>query len=124
LVRGAALMGMLAAIGLTGVGLVLLLVGAEFLTRSGTRLAARLGVSPTIIGLTVVALGTSTPELAIAIDAALKGNGDLAVGNIAGTNVVNILLILGLSAAMRTLVLNRDTLWLDLPMIVTASLAF
>ena len=83
------------------VGLAALIAGAELLVRSGSALAARLGVSPLLIGLTVVALGTSTPELAVGIDAAVQGNGSLAVGNIAGTNTVNILLILGLSAALR-----------------------
>ncbi|HEX6956354.1 MAG TPA: calcium/sodium antiporter [Ferrovibrio sp.] len=113
----------LTAFGLTAAGLAVLVVGAELLVRGGTRLAARLGVSPVVIGLTIVAVGTSTPELAVGIDAVLQGNGDLAVGNIAGTNVVNILLILGLSAAMRPLALRAETLWLDLPMIVGASFA-
>ncbi len=104
-------------------GLVVLVVGAELLVRSGTRMAKRLGISPIVIGLTIVAIGTSTPELAIGIDAALEGHGDLAVGNIAGTNVVNILLILGLSAWMIPLAIRMETLRLDLPMMVAASLA-
>lgn len=73
--------------------------------------------------MAIVAIGTSTPELAIGIDAALEGHGDLAVGNIAGTNVVNILLILGLSAWMIPLAIRMETLRLDLPMMVAASLA-
>jgi Sodium/calcium exchanger protein len=80
-------------------GLAVLIVGAEFLVRGGTGLAAWLGIRPMVIGATVVSLGTSVPELAIGIDAALTGSPDLAVGNIVGTNLVNILLILGLSAA-------------------------
>ena len=92
------------------------------MVRGGSALAARLGVSPLIIGLTIVAIGTSTPELAVGIDAAIQGNGSLAVGNIAGTNTVNILLILGLSAAIRPLSIRLETLRLDLPMIVLASL--
>lgn len=103
------------------VGLAALIAGAELLVRSGSALAARLGVSPLLIGLTVVALGTSTPELAVGIDAAVQGNGSLAVGNIAGTNTVNILLILGLSAALRPLAIQMQTLRLELPVIVIAS---
>lgn len=112
---------MLISAGWIVAGLILLVVGAEMLVRSGTRLAVQLGISPVIIGLTIVALGTSTPELAIGIDSVISGNGDLAIGNIAGTNVVNILLILGLSALISPLALRPATLWLDLPMIVVAS---
>ena len=104
-----------------GVGLAALIAGAELLVRGGSALAARLGISPVLIGLTVVALGTSTPELAVCIDAALQGNGSLAVGNIAGTNTVNILLILGLSAALRPLAIQMQTLRLELPVIVIAA---
>ncbi|MCK9541298.1 MAG: hypothetical protein M0R03_04620 [Novosphingobium sp.] len=85
-------------------GLAALVTGAELLVRGGSALAARLGISPLHIGLTIVALGTSTPELAVGIEAAIQDNGSLAVGNIAGTNTVNILLILGLSAMLRPLV--------------------
>lgn len=70
--------------------------------RGSSRLAAAAGVSPIIIGLTIVALGTSAPELAIGIDSARAGIGDLALGNIAGTNMVNTLFILGLIASMAT----------------------
>jgi cation:H+ antiporter len=76
-------------------GLVALIVGAEALVRAGTGLATWLGIRPMMIGLTVVSLGTSVPELAIGIDAAPTGNSGLAVGNIVGTNLVNLLLILG-----------------------------
>lgn len=113
---------MLSAVAVGVLGLVLLLVGAELLTRGGSAVAARLGVPPIVIGLTVVALGTSTPELAVGIDAALQGNGALAVGNIAGTNVVNLLLILGLSALLLPLKLEMQTLRTDLPLMVLAAL--
>lgn len=105
------------------VGLAALVAGAELLVRGGSALAMRLGISPLIIGLTVVALGTSTPELAVGIDAATQGNGSLAVANIAGTNTVNILLILGLSAAIRPLAIRMQTLRQELPAIVIASAA-
>jgi cation:H+ antiporter len=106
----------------SALGLAALLAGAELVVRGGSTLAARLGVSPLVIGLTIVAIGTSAPELAVGIDAAVQGNGALAVGNIAGTNTVNILLILGLSAAIRPLSIRLQTLKLDLPVIVLASL--
>ncbi|AIT82430.1 calcium/sodium antiporter [Novosphingobium pentaromativorans] len=102
-------------------GLAALIGGAELVVRGGSALAARLGIPPLLIGLTVVALGTSTPELAVGIDAAIQGNGSLAVGNIAGTNTVNILLILGLSAALQPLTIQMQTLRLELPVIVVAS---
>lgn len=113
---------MLQALIWSTLGLALLIVGAEVLVRGGSGLAARLRISPLVIGLTIVAIGTSAPELAIGVEAAVQGNGPLAVGNIAGTNCVNILLILGLSAAMRPLPLRLQTLRLELPVIVGASL--
>lgn len=114
---------MLTALGQCMVGLAVMIAGAELMVHGGTRIAARLGIPPIVIGLTIVAIGTSMPELAVGIDAVLQGNGDLAVGNIAGTNAVNILLILGLSAAIRPLALRPETMWLHLPAIVAASFA-
>ncbi|WP_370618446.1 calcium/sodium antiporter [Mumia sp. Pv 4-285] len=103
-------------------GLVGLVVGAELLVRGGSGLAARLGIAPITIGLTVVALGTSMPELAIGIDAARRDSAGLAVGNIVGTNLVNLLLILGLSAAIRPIGLASRTLRFDLPSMTAAAL--
>lgn len=111
-------------VGLFVLGLIALIVGAELIVRCGTRVAARLGVSPIVIGLTIVSVGTSTPELAVGIESALQGNGSLAVGNIAGTNTVNILLILGLSALLRPLAIQMSTLRLDLPVITVVAVAF
>jgi len=102
-------------------GLALLVVSAELVVRSSTRLAVALGISPMIIGLTIVSVGTSTPELAVGIVAANEGAGTLAVGNIAGTNVLNLLLILGLSALLRPLPLNLQIFKLELPTIVLAA---
>ncbi|MFA7602324.1 MAG: calcium/sodium antiporter [Novosphingobium sp.] len=115
---------MIAAIVWSLAGLAALIVGADLLVRGGAALAARLGISPLFIGLTIVAIGTSTPELAVGIEAAVKGNGPLAVGNIAGTNTVNILLILGLSAALRPVAIEMQTLRLELPVMVIASVTF
>ncbi len=103
-------------------GLAGLVVGAELIVRHGARLAARLGVPSIIVGLTIVSLGTSAPELAVGIDAVRTGAGSLAVGNIAGTNVANLLLILGLSAAIRPLSIHRQTIRIDLPGMAIASL--
>ena len=103
-------------------GLIGLVAGAVLVVRAGSGIAARLGVPPIIIGLTVVSLGTSVPELAVGVDAALSGSPGLAVGNIVGTNLVNILLILGLSAALVPIALDRATLRFDLPAMTGAAL--
>ena len=104
-------------------GLVALILGAEFLTRGGTRLAAALRIPPLVIGLTVVSVGTSAPELAVGIEAVATGAGSLAVGNIAGTNTFNILFILGLAALMQPLALDPRTVRIDLPAMNLAALA-
>jgi cation:H+ antiporter len=104
-------------------GLLALIVGAEVLVRGGSGLAAWLGIRPMVVGLTVVSLGTSVPELAVGIDAAVTGSPGLAVGNIVGTNLVNVLLILGLSALLIPVALQRQTLVFDLPAMTVAALA-
>ena len=104
------------------VGLGLLVAGAELVVRGASRVATMLGISPMVIGLTIVSIGTSTPELAVGILAGLEGKGGLAVGNIAGTNVLNMLFILGLSALLRPLPLQLQIFTLELPVIVVAAL--
>ncbi|WP_198664343.1 calcium/sodium antiporter [Jiangella endophytica] len=104
------------------VGLAGLVGGAELLVRGGTGLALRLGIAPIVVGVTVVALGTSLPELAVGIDAARQGNAGLAVGNIVGTNLVNLLLILGLSALISPIALDTRTVRFDLPLMAAAAL--
>jgi len=103
-------------------GLGLLLAGAELLVRGASRLALSLGISPLVIGLTVVAYGTSAPELAISIGATLDGQPDIALGNVIGSNIANVLLILGLSALIAPLVVARQLIWLDVPIMVGVSL--
>lgn len=103
-------------------GIAALIGGSELLTRGGTRVAVRLGISPLIIGLTIVALGTSTPELAVGIDSSLQGKGAIAIGNITGANIFNILFILGLSALIDPLTLKLQTLRFDLPCMLAAAL--
>jgi cation:H+ antiporter len=102
-------------------GLVALVLGAEVLVNYGTKLAKRLHISPLIIGLTVVSIGTSAPEIAVGIDAVSRSAGSLALGNIVGTNIVNILLILGLAAAIRPIILGRSTIYIDLPMMLLSA---
>jgi len=102
-------------------GLALLVAGAELIVRGASHVATRLGVSPMVIGLTIVSIGTSAPELAVGITAARQGNGALAVGNIAGTNVFNLLFIMSLSALIRPLSLQVQLFRLELPMIVLAA---
>ena len=99
-------------------GLSLLVLGAELVVRSASRVATMLGITPMVIGLTIVSVGTSAPELAIGIVSGLQGKGGLAVGNIAGTNILNLLFILGLTAVVQPLPLDRQIFRLELPTIV------
>jgi len=102
-------------------GLIVIVFGAEILLRSATRIAIMLGVSPLVVGLTIVSVGTSTPELAVGITAVAEDKGPLAVGNIAGTNILNILFILGLSAAIRPLPIRLQSVKLDVPVMIGAA---
>lgn len=102
-------------------GLILLLSGAEWLVRGASRLAAFLGINPLIIGLTVVAFGTSSPELATSLQSSLIGKVDLAVGNVIGSNIFNILFILGLSAIITPLTVSRQLIKLDVPLMILVS---
>ncbi len=94
-------------------GLVLLAAGAELLVRGASRLAVLLGISPLVVGLTVVAYGTSAPEIVVSGHAALAGNADIAVGNTIGSNILNILLILGVCAAIRPLSISLQLVHWD-----------
>jgi cation:H+ antiporter len=102
-------------------GFVLLILGAECLVRGAANLASAFGVSPLVIGLTVVAFGTSAPELAVSVNAALNQQADIAVGNVVGSNICNVLLILGLSAAVAPLVVHRQLVWIDVPIVIAIS---
>lgn len=115
---------MTAAILWCALGLLALVGGAEILVRGGSTLARQLGISPLVIGLTFVAIGTSTPELAVGIDAVLTGEEGLVVGNIAGTNTFNLLFILGICAIARPVILERVSVRLELPAMIAAALVF
>ena len=108
--------------GLIGVGLITLVAGAEFLVRGASRLASAAGISPLIIGLTVVAFGTSAPEMAVSVASSLSGRADIAVGNVVGSNIFNILLILGLSASILPLVVDQKMIRFEVPVMIAASL--
>ena len=103
-------------------GLALLVVGAEFLVRGSSRLAAALGISPLVIGLTVVAFGTSAPELAVSIQSSLAGSANIVLGYVVGSNIFNVLLILGLSALVIPLTVSRQLIRLDVPLMIGVSL--
>ncbi len=107
---------------LFALGLVLLIVGAEALVKGSSRLAAALGISPLVIGLTVVAYGTSSPELAVSIQSSLTGQADLALGNVVGSNIFNVLFILGLSAMIAPLVVSQQLVRLEVPLMIAISL--
>ncbi|WP_281877785.1 calcium/sodium antiporter [Pseudomonas atacamensis] len=103
-------------------GLVLLLIGAELMVRAAVRLAERLRVRPLIIGLTIVALGSSAPQMTVSLQAALTDNPDIAVGSVVGSGIFNILVTLGLSALIIPLRVSRQLVRLDIPLMIGASL--
>ena len=103
------------------IGLVLLYYGAEYLVHGGSAIASRSCVSPLVIGLTLVAFGTSAPELFVSTGAALHGLGDICIGNVVGSNICNIALILGLSALLSPLAVNAELFKRDLPIMILAS---
>jgi cation:H+ antiporter len=105
-------------------GLVLLTLGGEFLVRGSVGIAAALRISPLVIGLTVVAFGTSSPELAVSITSSWQGEGDMAVGNVVGSNICNVLLILGMSAMIAPLIVSSQLIRFDVPLMVGISFAF
>lgn len=102
-------------------GLGLLVLGAEWLVRGASRLAAALGISPLVIGLTVVAFGTSAPEVAVSVKSAWAGQPDLALGNVVGSNIFNVLLILGASAVVTPLLVSSQLIRLDVPVLIGLS---
>ncbi|MEQ8974929.1 MAG: calcium/sodium antiporter [Coleofasciculus sp. C1-SOL-03] len=103
-------------------GFVLLVVGAEILVRGASKLAVAAGLSPLVVGLTVVAYGTSAPELAVSVQSSYAGQADIAIGNVVGSNIANILLILGSSAAVAPLIVSRQLVRLDAPLMTGLSL--
>jgi len=103
-------------------GLILLFIGAEGLIRGSSALALRFGISPLVVGLTVVAFGTSSPELVVSINSSLEGNGGIALGNIIGSNICNIALILGTSALIKPLIVQAQVVKREIPIMIAVSI--
>ena len=103
------------------VGIVMVLKGADVLTKGGADLARRMNVSELVVGLTIVAAGTSAPELFVSLVSALKGTPDLAVGNVVGSNIMNTLVIVGVTAMVSPIAIARQTVAKDMPFTVVAS---
>lgn len=102
-------------------GLALLIFGADLLVRGASRLSLSLGIAPLVVGLTVVAFGTSAPELAVSVKGALAGQTDIALGNVVGSNILNILFILGISALLTPLVVHRQLIRQEVPILIFLS---
>ncbi len=116
------IMTILITLVLLAFGLAVLIFGAEWLVRGASSIARRFGLSPLIVGLTIVAFGTSTPELTVSVYSALTGSTDIAIGNIIGSNIANILLILGISAMIVPLAVKSSTVKWEVPMALVAVL--
>ena len=112
-----------AHLGLFLLGLIVLAVGAELFIRGAVRVARRFGVSPFVIGLTLVGFGTSAPELVVNLSAALGGSTDIAIGNVVGSNIANVGLILGPAALLRPMVAQMRLLKAEIPAVIAASVA-
>lgn len=111
----------LMVIGLIIAGLVLLVIGGELLVRGASALAVVIGISPLVIGLTVVAFGTSAPELAVSVQAGMQGAGDIAIGNVVGSNIFNILFVLGACALLAPLVVSMQLVRREVPILIGVS---
>ena len=103
-------------------GLAVLTVGAELLVRGSSRLAIAAGISPLVVGLTVVAFGTSAPELVVSVQSSLMGQPDVALGNVVGSNIFNVLFILGLSAMIVPLRVSQQLIRIDVPLMIAVSI--
>jgi cation:H+ antiporter len=103
-------------------GLILLVIGANVLVRGASKLALSFGISPLVVGLTIVAFGTSAPEVAVSVGAVLDGKTDIAIGNVVGSNIFNVLFILGISALIAPLVVNIQLIRQEVPIMIGASL--
>lgn len=103
-------------------GLVVLVLGGDFLIKGSSSIALKMKLSPLVVGLTIVAFGTSAPELLISVKAALTSSPDLAMGNVIGSNICNLALVLGLTAIISPIYVKRNTIWIDWPMTMGSSL--
>ncbi len=115
-------MEMLILLLLLSLGFVMLVKGADWFVEGASGIAERFGISQLVIGLTIVAMGTSAPEAAVSIMAALRGNADITIGNIVGSNILNILIILGISAVIVPLAVSGSTVFCEIPFMVGITL--
>src|SRR5210317_688644 len=104
------------------IGLIVLIVGGDYLVKGASSIAFRLHLSPLVVGLTIVAFGTSAPELVISIQSALKGSPDIAMGNVVGSNICNLALVLGLTAVIYPVKVQPNSIKVDWPMTMGASI--
>ncbi len=104
------------------IGLILILGGANFLTDGASAIAKRMGISELIVGLTVVAFGTSAPELTVSVISAIEGSSELAVGNVVGSNILNILIIIGITALIMPMKIERGIMVNEIPLVILSSI--
>lgn len=102
-------------------GFVLLVKGADYFVEGAASVAAKLGIPEIVIGLTIVAMGTSSPEMAVSITAALTGSADITIGNVVGSNILNILLILGITAVITAVSISQSTIRYEIPFMIGCS---
>jgi len=114
--------GTLLQVLLLAVGFFLLVKGADWFVDGASGIATKLKIPQLVIGLTIVAMGTSAPEAAVSITAALKGSAEITIGNVVGSNLLNILIILGLSALVTPLAVAKSTIKIDIPVVIAATL--
>jgi cation:H+ antiporter len=112
---------MLENIGLMAAGLAILVFGADWLVKGASRLAIAAGIAPLVVGLTIVAFGTSAPELAVSVTSAYSGANDIAVANVVGSNIFNVLFILGVSALVAPLIVHQQLVRMDVPIMIGVS---
>lgn len=117
-------MDILIQIGLLVVGFVMLIKGADWFVEGASKIADKLGIPQLVIGLTIVAMGTSAPEAAVSISASLKGSADIAVGNVVGSNILNVLLILGITAVIVPLAVQKSTIKYEIPFMILITVIF
>lgn len=116
-------MNILVQVLLLVVGFVMLVKGADWFVEGASKLAEKFGIPQLVIGLTIVAMGTSLPEAAVSVSAALKGSAEITIGNVVGSNILNILLILGISSIIAPLMVQKSTIKYEIPMVIGVSIA-
>ncbi|MBR3770108.1 MAG: calcium/sodium antiporter [Lachnospiraceae bacterium] len=107
---------------LLALGFAMLVKGADWFVDGTSGIARKLGIPQLVVGLTIVAMGTSAPEAAVSITAALKGNASIAIGNVLGSNILNILIILGLTAVITSVAIQKSTLWIEIPYMLVVTI--